>query len=122
MNQDYYELKIVNSESLNYCFVLKKNRIVIGHADTCDIVLPHDDISPIHCVIETHGNEFQIYDMNSKHGTYLNDKKIVSYVLLAVIFTFLVLETILLSRLMNVNAFDQPAVELVKIKTKKFLA
>ena len=38
------------------------------------------------------------------------------------IFTFLVLETILLSRLMNVNAFDQPAVELVKIKTKKFLA
>ena len=38
------------------------------------------------------------------------------------IFTFLVLETILLSRLMNVNAFDLPAVELVKIKTKKFLA
>jgi len=37
------------------------------------------------------------------------------------IFTFFVLETILLSRLMNVNAFDQPAVEQVKIKTKKIL-
>ena len=37
------------------------------------------------------------------------------------IFTFFVLETILLSRLMNVNPFDQPAVEEVKIETKKIL-
>ena len=37
------------------------------------------------------------------------------------IFTFFVLETILLSRLMNVNPFDQPAVEQVKVETKKFL-
>jgi len=37
------------------------------------------------------------------------------------IFTFFILETILLSRLMNVNPFDQPAVEQVKQETKKFL-
>ena len=37
------------------------------------------------------------------------------------IFTFFVLETILLSRLMNLNPFDQPAVEQVKIQTKKSL-
>tara|TARA_Y100000590_G_C15723369_1_gene1014295 strand:- start:2188 stop:3387 length:1200 start_codon:yes stop_codon:yes gene_type:complete len=37
------------------------------------------------------------------------------------IITFFVLETILLSKLMNVNPFDQPAVEEVKIETKKFL-
>ena len=37
------------------------------------------------------------------------------------IFTFFVLETILLSRLMNINPFDQPAVEQVKIETKKIL-
>ena len=37
------------------------------------------------------------------------------------IFTFFVLETILLSRLMNVNPYDQPAVEQVKIETKRFL-
>ena len=37
------------------------------------------------------------------------------------VFTFFVLETILLSRLMNINPFDQPAVELVKIETKKIL-
>ena len=37
------------------------------------------------------------------------------------IFTFFVLETILLSRLMNINPFDQPSVEEVKIETKKIL-
>ena len=37
------------------------------------------------------------------------------------IITFFVLETILLSRLMTVNPFNQPAVELVKKETKKIL-
>ena len=40
---------------------------------------------------------------------------------LGMIFTFFVLETILLARLMHINPFDQPAVEEVKIETKKFL-
>ena len=37
------------------------------------------------------------------------------------VFTFFVLETILLARLMNIDPFDQPAVEEVKIETKRFL-
>jgi glucose-6-phosphate isomerase len=35
------------------------------------------------------------------------------------IFTFFILETILLARLMNINPYDQPAVEKIKIETKK---
>ena len=38
------------------------------------------------------------------------------------IFTFFVLETILLARLMNINPFDQPAVEQVKLETGKILS
>jgi len=38
------------------------------------------------------------------------------------IFTFFVLETILLSRLMDIYPFDQPAVEQVKIETQKILS
>ena len=38
------------------------------------------------------------------------------------VFTFFVLETILLARLLNINAFDQPAVEQVKIETRKILS
>jgi len=37
------------------------------------------------------------------------------------VFTFFVLETILLARLMNINPFDQQAVEQVKIETKRIL-
>jgi len=38
------------------------------------------------------------------------------------IFTFFVLETIILARMMNINPFDQPAVEQVKIEIKKILS
>ena len=41
---------------------------------------------------------------------------------LGAIFTFFVLETILLSRLMKVNPFNQPGVEEVKTKTKQMLS
>ena len=37
------------------------------------------------------------------------------------IFTFFVLETIMLARLMKINPFNQPAVEQVKIETRKYL-
>ena len=40
---------------------------------------------------------------------------------LGMIFTFFVLETILLARLMDLNPFDQPAVEQIKVRTKKIL-
>ena len=35
------------------------------------------------------------------------------------LFTFFILETILLGRALKINPFDQPAVELIKIETKK---
>ena len=37
------------------------------------------------------------------------------------LFSFFVLETILLARLMKVNPFDQPSVELIKTETSKKL-
>ena len=41
---------------------------------------------------------------------------------LGMIFTFFVLETILLARLLKINPFDQPAVEKVKAETKRILS
>jgi len=40
---------------------------------------------------------------------------------LGAIFTFFVLETLLLAKLMKVNPFNQPAVEQIKVETKKIL-
>ena len=38
------------------------------------------------------------------------------------LFCFFILETILLSRVMRINPFDQPAVELIKKETTKILS
>ena len=37
------------------------------------------------------------------------------------LFCFFILETILLGKALNLNPYDQPAVELIKIETKKLL-
>ena len=37
-------------------------------------------------------------------------------------FSFFVLETVLLGRALKVNPLDQPAVELIKVETKKILS
>ena len=37
------------------------------------------------------------------------------------LFTFFILETIILGKAMNINPFDQPAVELIKKETNKIL-
>ena len=37
------------------------------------------------------------------------------------LFTFFILETLMLSSLLNVNPINQPSVELIKIETKKIL-
>ena len=41
---------------------------------------------------------------------------------LGIIFTYLMLETILLGKFMKLNPFDQPAVESIKKATKKILS
>ena len=41
---------------------------------------------------------------------------------LGIIFTYFMLETILLGKLMKLNPFDQPAVESIKIETKRILS
>ena len=40
---------------------------------------------------------------------------------LGTLFTYFILETILLAKVMDVNPYDQPSVELIKKETKKKL-
>tara|TARA_B100000287_G_scaffold295814_1_gene279004 strand:- start:31 stop:1200 length:1170 start_codon:yes stop_codon:yes gene_type:complete len=54
---------------------------------------------------------------NIPFRSFLIDKK--DEKTLGELFTFFILETILLGKLMNINPYDQPAVELIKTETKK---
>ena len=41
--------------------------------------------------------------------------------MLGELFTYFILETILIAKALKINPYDQPAVELIKIETKKIL-
>jgi hypothetical protein len=55
--------------------VLYKKRIMIGSADTCDVVINQPDVSPIHAVLEITPKGCKVFDMNSSKGTFVNGKK-----------------------------------------------
>ena len=59
-------------------YIISKKRVLLGRAETCDVVIPHPSVSSIHAVLEIDGNEYKLYDMNSTNGTFVGDKKIVS--------------------------------------------
>ncbi|MDP6931984.1 MAG: sigma 54-interacting transcriptional regulator [Myxococcota bacterium] len=50
---------------------LHPGRITIGRADTCDVALPGEAISRVHCLVEGRGNTWRLID-RSRHGTLLN--------------------------------------------------
>ena len=49
---------------------------VIGTAADCDIVLTDKKISRKHATIRYEGGEFQIADLDSSNGCFVNDEKI----------------------------------------------
>lgn len=57
--------------------ILKKGRYLVGRSESCDVIIDSGVISAVHAVIEITDKGIQIYDMNSKNGTYVGGEKIV---------------------------------------------
>jgi len=49
---------------------------VLGTAADCDVVLTDKKISRKHATIRYEGGEFQIADLDSSNGTFVNDEKV----------------------------------------------
>jgi len=58
-----------------FVVVLRAGRTVIGRADHCDVALPSDAISRVHCVVEQQGDRVRLID-RSRHGTVLNGVRV----------------------------------------------
>lgn len=54
---------------------LKDFNTIIG-SDLADVVIADDRISAPHCQVQQVDDQFRVYDMNSKEGTYVNGKAI----------------------------------------------
>ncbi len=59
-------------------FLVNKKRMLIGRAESCDIVIRSKLVSAVHAVIEIRGNSAIIFDMNSKNGTFVNAEKVIT--------------------------------------------
>ena len=57
-------------------FRLKAGKNVIGTASDCDIVLTDKKISRKHCTIRYEGGEFQIADLDSSNGSFVNEDRV----------------------------------------------
>ena len=76
--------------------------------DLVDIL--HSKILATKRVFQKKNIQFRSFFVKSKNEEALGE-----------LFTYFILETILLSRALKINPYDQPAVELIKIETKKLL-
>lgn len=64
----------LNGDHKGEDFRLKAGKNVIGTASDCDIVLTDKKVSRKHCTIRYEGGEFQIADLDSSNGTYVNEE------------------------------------------------
>lgn len=76
-NRKIFELLPVGAAKGRKAHPIKKKRVLVGRSQACDIVIPHNEVTAIHAVIEIHGDRFKVYDMNSTNGTFINGKKII---------------------------------------------
>lgn len=55
---------------------IAKDEFILGRGDDCDVVLPFREVSRHHVKIYREGEAYYLQDLDSKNGTWLNDKQI----------------------------------------------
>lgn len=58
--------------------VFSKGRILIGRAESCDLIIAHPSVSAVHAVLEVTPQGVKVFDMNSRNGTFVNAEKVVA--------------------------------------------
>ena len=58
-----------------FVHVLTGGRTVIGRSDQCDLALPSESVSRVHCVVELGRDGWRLFD-RSRHGTRLNGEPV----------------------------------------------
>ncbi len=71
-----FRLLLIDQGSVIKNLALDAGTYVIGRSDQVDMVINSKDVSREHACIEFDGSEFQLKDLKSTNGTFLNGKKI----------------------------------------------
>lgn len=54
------------------------DRVSVGRARNCDIVVREPSVSKLHAVVRIDGDSFSLVDIGSQNGTYLNGQRLVA--------------------------------------------
>lgn len=70
------KINLIPSDGLRPITVSNVITVVGRNSDFCDLIISHDRISAVHCVIaKSEGNLF-VRDMGSTNGTFVNNTKV----------------------------------------------
>ncbi|MCB9765320.1 MAG: sigma 54-interacting transcriptional regulator [Alphaproteobacteria bacterium] len=72
-------LVLFRGEERLLAWPLRGGRVALGRADTCDLVIPDEAVSRIHCVLTERAGRWSLQD-NSRHGTTVNETPVVGQV------------------------------------------
>jgi pSer/pThr/pTyr-binding forkhead associated (FHA) protein len=60
---------------------LEKPSVLIGRNTSCDLVIPAQEVSRVHCAIEQGADGWYVVDKGSRNGTFLNGQQVERHVL-----------------------------------------
>ena len=63
-------------------YALLKDEVSLGRGEDNDVVIPHASISRAHARLMRRNGVFELTDLNSTNGSYVNDRKVAKHDLL----------------------------------------
>ncbi|RJP66267.1 MAG: FHA domain-containing protein [Candidatus Abyssobacteria bacterium SURF_17] len=57
-------------------YEISKDKMILGRADDCDVVIDNLAVSRHHAIIEKKESEFTVNDLDSNNGTFINGQRI----------------------------------------------
>ncbi len=74
---EYPVIVILDGDMANQYWVLEREEMILGRDETCDIPIPHRQISRQHALFRRQDKDtYYIRDLDSKNGTWVNGKRL----------------------------------------------
>jgi pSer/pThr/pTyr-binding forkhead associated (FHA) protein len=70
------KLVVLSAEINGRAFELKVEKTTIGRVDDNTFQIPHASVSSHHCEVTLQGEDVMVRDLNSKNGTFINNRQV----------------------------------------------
>lgn len=78
MNEDFAILLVQEGNSPRSQWELRKDSVLIGRGDDCDVIINDRQVSRHHARLIREEDQYKLIDLDSKNGTFVNGEQLVS--------------------------------------------